>query len=267
MIGIMLATALRPPFSIRPESGYGTRKGDGVSENRVILSADRKAKRFTTRHPQVCLRGVQVDEAMAPLLEMLWNNGLGTDFSCQGDTWTSRARATPEAGLRDENSAMVVFRYIDDAYSFLTTTVRRVGLQAVGLQEGFSLSPMRPHTTLVAQICGQKERLDLDLRQGNDGPFSDHARLRAVVRFPRSCCPASPTHGGQSVEGSGSQRRKILSRRTIIHSCPGRFEATSISSHEYMRGPLLPAPADRRCQANVGICATSASTRHCAVTR
>ena len=54
--------------------------------------------------------------------------------------------------------------------------------------------------------------------------------------------------------------------RIMIHSLPGRVEAMLISSHEYRRGPLLPGPADRGCHPNVGIPATRASTRHCAVT-
>jgi hypothetical protein len=35
-------------------------------------------------HKQVNLRGVEVDELMVPILEVLWDSGIETTYSCQG---------------------------------------------------------------------------------------------------------------------------------------------------------------------------------------
>lgn len=38
-----------------------------------------------TRHSQVCINGIDVDEGIAPLLKVLWEKGYRTQYSCQGN--------------------------------------------------------------------------------------------------------------------------------------------------------------------------------------
>lgn len=45
----------------------------------VILAGTRP------RHRQVTVRGISVDAAIAPLLTEVWDHGLGTQYSCQGN--------------------------------------------------------------------------------------------------------------------------------------------------------------------------------------
>ena len=61
--------------------------------------------RVTTTHRQVvAVNGVEVDEGIRDLLEVLWSRGMLTEFSCQGD---------------HEKLAHICFSRVVDAHRFM----------------------------------------------------------------------------------------------------------------------------------------------------
>lgn len=64
-----------------------------------------------TTHRQINVNGIDVDEGLAVLLESLWEAGIETQYSCQGDP----------------GSAMIVFPTVTDGLRFVQETLAVTG--------------------------------------------------------------------------------------------------------------------------------------------
>jgi hypothetical protein len=101
-------------------------------------AAERSPHRsMTTAHRQIRIDGIDVDEAIAPLLSELWGRGLRTQFSCQG-SW-SGPKYTPGMGTKEgplgtepwlfedeevDSASYILFDRIEDAAYFLWVTTQ-----------------------------------------------------------------------------------------------------------------------------------------------
>lgn len=88
------------------------------------------------KHPIVLMsdprdgHSVEIDEKMAPLIEMLWKTGIQTQFCCQGDhmfldptEWDARAYRAYILMTRDENSLEFVKLLLSNFYAFTAEKV------------------------------------------------------------------------------------------------------------------------------------------------
>ena len=73
---------------------------------------------------------VEIDEKMAPLIEMLWKTGIQTQFCCQGDhkfldptDWDAREHRAYILMTRDENSIEFVKLLLSNFYAFTAEKV------------------------------------------------------------------------------------------------------------------------------------------------
>jgi hypothetical protein len=81
-------------------------------------------------HPQTEIDGVEVDVLMAPLLRALWDLGLETQFSCQGDP----EHYLPHEPLLHYTRAQIVFAEFDQACKFTRKTMEL--LDSAAFSEG-----------------------------------------------------------------------------------------------------------------------------------
>lgn len=108
-------------------------------------------------HRQVDARGIQVDERMPGLLIALWDLGLETQFSCQGDI----GRFAPRQSYSGDYAAQIVFADIDDASRFVTKTIELLGHGAY-IDGGFTIYSMEPwgDDTIRVEVRFSPEVLD-----------------------------------------------------------------------------------------------------------
>jgi hypothetical protein len=124
-------------------------------------------------HAQIRVDGIEVDEAIAPLLQQIWRRGLTTQWSCQG-TWAgpeyslgNGTKGYPDdsydpwwPGEEDvENSTYVAFDSLDDAFTFLHETaemlVSAVGPSDLVLRDAeLALEPFEPDEQGVGLLRG-----------------------------------------------------------------------------------------------------------------
>jgi len=107
-----------------------------------------------TTHTQVEVAGIEVDEGIAELLEMLWDHGIKTQFSCQG-------------GLRE--TAMIMFPSVGDATLFMEGTLR----------------PLNFYGCFSARLTMQLAQPNPDIPGWGLTQYSDpDQRVRASVEWP-----------------------------------------------------------------------------------
>jgi hypothetical protein len=90
-------------------------------------------------HPQVLTRGIEVDEHMAPLLNALWDLGLDTQFSCQGD----ERYFIPHEALLQQSRSQIVFADFDDACKFARKTIELLE-STLQFEGGIEITAMAP---------------------------------------------------------------------------------------------------------------------------
>lgn len=90
-------------------------------------------------HCQVQASKATVDEGLAPLLELLWEQGYSTDWSCQGGRVPyDRSAASHQGGIAQESlfestlsDAHIIFTRFDDGVRFLKDIVSKSGADHV----------------------------------------------------------------------------------------------------------------------------------------
>lgn len=81
-------------------------------------------KQVKVQHP-LTLEDIEVDEALAPLLEELWSQGFKTDFSCQGEL--NYAASLPDGNVYvHDREGYIDFMSFDEAKLFCTLIERFV---------------------------------------------------------------------------------------------------------------------------------------------
>lgn len=106
--------------------GYSAGHNDGATGRINYL----KMRQGLAGHRQVEIYGVEVDEGIAPLLEVLWRLGLETQFSCQGDP----DYFVPNHPHAWGSAAQIIFETVPEAEKFVRKSIEI--LDSDGYHEG-----------------------------------------------------------------------------------------------------------------------------------
>jgi len=127
-------------------AGYGRRRfragfdsGYAVGHKHGVRGLTKPARAGLPDHPQIEVDGIEVDQLMAPLLQALWDLGLETQFSCQGE---------PEHYIAHEpllnfNRAQIVFADFEQACKFVRKTMELLDSAAFS-EGGIDITTMDP---------------------------------------------------------------------------------------------------------------------------
>lgn len=171
--------------------GYRTGYHKGRADEKLgafnILEPDRDPP-----HRQVDLRGIEVDEGMRELLAALWNLGLWTQFSCQGDP----EKFAPHQSYSRDYAAQIVFDTFEEAVKFTRKTAAMLGPKNF-TEGGVVLATMAP-------IDGKTPRAEVTF---SPVLLSEITQLWAALD---KTTPPATTEGSRrsaSPEGGGSRDR------------------------------------------------------------
>jgi hypothetical protein len=127
-------------------SGYGRRRfragfdsGYSVGHEHGVRGLTKPARAGLPDHPQIEVDGIEVDQLMAPLLQALWDLGLETQFSCQGDP----EHYTAHEPLLNFNRAQIVFADFEQACKFVRKTMELLDSAAFS-EGGIDITTMDP---------------------------------------------------------------------------------------------------------------------------
>lgn len=138
-------------------------------------------------HPQTLInvgsRSAEVDVALAPLIEALWQLGIDTEFSCQGSRFPDRPPDDPS------DWGQILFPDIDDLRRFLDLfgdsglSTSRFHLSKRGDED-----PHRPTTRWLTRVLVEPAgKLGTDTFRDSDAEQArDAVQFRADIRFPSS---------------------------------------------------------------------------------
>ncbi|WP_156401750.1 hypothetical protein [Agromyces sp. Soil535] len=123
--------AARDAFQRGWRGGYGLGRSD--ERDRI---PDRQPHVGFDGHPQVELYGIEVDEGLAPLLDVLWRLGLDTQYSCQGHP----DHYLPNHPSSWEAATQIFFTDVDQALKFVKKSMELLGPHAAYHEGGFRIS-------------------------------------------------------------------------------------------------------------------------------
>lgn len=125
-------------------SRYGQNRFRAGFDEGYAVGRDHRARSLPPReykglpgHPQTTIRGIEVDKLMAPLLCALWDLGLETQYSCQGES----DNYLPHEPLLSQKRAQIVFADFDHACKFVRKTMELLDSAAYG-EGGIDISTM-----------------------------------------------------------------------------------------------------------------------------
>lgn len=125
--------------------GYGRRRfragfdsGYSIGRDHGSRGLTKSSKPGLAGHPQSEIDGIEVDHLMAPLLRALWDLGLETQFSCQGDA----DHYTAHEPLLNFNRSQIVFADYDQACKFVRKTMELMDSAAYS-EGGIELTSQR----------------------------------------------------------------------------------------------------------------------------
>ncbi|NKR10646.1 MULTISPECIES: hypothetical protein [unclassified Paenarthrobacter] len=126
--------------------GYGRRRfragfdsGYSIGRDHGSRGLTKSSKPGLAGHPQSEIDGIEVDHLMAPLLRALWDLGLETQFSCQGDA----DHYTAHEPLLNFNRSQIVFADYDQACKFVRKTMELMDSAAYS-EGGIDITTMDP---------------------------------------------------------------------------------------------------------------------------
>ncbi|MGO4431759.1 hypothetical protein AB4Y88_00230 [Paenarthrobacter sp. RAF9] len=126
--------------------GYGRRRfragfdsGYRIGRDHGVRGLTNSSKRGLAGHPQTEIDGIEVDHLMAPLLRALWDLGLETQYSCQGNP----EDYTAHEPLLNFNRSQIVFADYDQACKFVRKTMELLDSGAF-VEGGIDITTMDP---------------------------------------------------------------------------------------------------------------------------